>query len=330
MKPRNVSGRHLLLLCSLTLAGCAGNGKNATHDLPAQTVETALTRLPTGAQLDPAGRSIAVGNMPLGALATADHRLVVVSLSGWREQGIQVIDRASGRVVQRVPERGAFLGLAWSADARTLYVSGGSAEVVYTYAWNAAGAPYATLADSIVLAEILRRVTGKPFDELVRESFGQKLGMKQFGMFRFGVPARSYVQPNGEFSDVDGLINFGVYGASGGAFGTIGDLWLFDHALLSSRLLPARQRELMWESSRQNGFYGFHQWIFPAKLAGCGKEMRVVERQGLVGGIELRNYLLPETGQALILFSRHRPSDFGDPWEGKGLAFDLLSPVVCR
>jgi CubicO group peptidase (beta-lactamase class C family) len=184
--------------------------------------------------------------------------------------------------------------------------------------------------DSIVLAEILRRVTGKPFDQLVRERFAQKLGMKQFGMFGFGIPAHSHVQPNGEFSDVDALINFGVHGASGSAFGTIGDLWLFDHALLSGRLVPARERELMWQSSRQNGFYGFHQWIFPAKLAGCGKELRVVERQGLVGGIELRNYLLPETGQALILFSRHRPSDFGDPWEGKGFAFDLLSAVACR
>ncbi len=184
--------------------------------------------------------------------------------------------------------------------------------------------------DSIVLAEVLRRVTGKPFDDLVGERFGQKLGMKQFGMFGFGTLTRSHVQPNGKFSDVDGLLNLGVYGASGGAFGTIGDLWLFDHALLSDRLVPAKERELMWTSSRQNGFYGFHQWIFPAKLAGCGKELRVVERQGLVGGIELRNYLLPETGQALILFSRHRPSDFGDPWEGKGLAFDLLSTMACR
>src|SRR5512134_6285 len=139
MKPRSVSGRRLLLACCLVVAGCAGNRQDAAPDLPGQSVESALTRLPTGAQLDPAGRSIAVGNMPLAALATNDHRLLVVSLSGWREQGIQVIDRAAGRVVQRIPQRGAFLGLAWSADARTLYVSGGSAEVVYTYAWNAAG-----------------------------------------------------------------------------------------------------------------------------------------------------------------------------------------------
>jgi YVTN family beta-propeller protein len=98
--------------------------------------------------LDPAGRSIAVGNMPLGMIASNDSRYLVVSLSGWREQGIQVIDRARGRVTQRVPQRGAFLGLAWSHDGSMLYVSGGSADVIYVYAWQNGRA---ALADSVAL-----------------------------------------------------------------------------------------------------------------------------------------------------------------------------------
>jgi D-alanyl-D-alanine carboxypeptidase len=184
--------------------------------------------------------------------------------------------------------------------------------------------------DAIVLGEVLARVTGRPFDALVSDRFSGPLGMKRFGMFRFGRPPHEYVHPTGEFSDKDALINFGVSGASAGAYVTIDDLWRFDHALLSGKLLSAAAREQMWQSRRENGFYGFLQWIFPAKLSGCAREMRIVERQGLVGGIELRNYLLPATGQAVILFSRHRPSNFGDPWEGKGFAFDVLSAVVCK
>lgn len=183
--------------------------------------------------------------------------------------------------------------------------------------------------DTIVLAEILRRITGHPFDRLARDRVARPLGMARFGLFRFGKPPARHVAPNGEFSKEDALLNLGAYGASGGAYGTITDLWRFDRALLSGKLLADKERELMWESNRSNGFYGFHQWIFPATLKGCGKEMRIVERQGLIGGIELRNYLIPQTGQAVILFSRHRPSDFGDPWEGKGLAFDILSQMVC-
>jgi D-alanyl-D-alanine carboxypeptidase len=184
--------------------------------------------------------------------------------------------------------------------------------------------------DSIVLGEILARVTGRSFDTLLSERFGRRLGMKSLGMFEFGTTAATHVKPTGEFKDVDGLLNLGVYGASGGAYGTIGDLWRFDRALLRGRLVPAAERSKMWESSIDNGFYGLFQWIYPAPLKGCAKPVRIVERQGLVGGIELRNYLLPESGRALILFSRHRPTELGDPWEGKGFAFDLLSRVACQ
>ena len=183
--------------------------------------------------------------------------------------------------------------------------------------------------DTIVLGEVLARVTGRPFETLLRDRIARPLGMKRFGMFALGKP-HPHVAPIGEFANLDPLLNLGVNGASAGAFGTIEDLWRFDRALLAGKLLPAAQRDLMWQSSRDNGFYGFQQWIFPARLAGCAGEMQVVERQGLVGGIEHRNYLLPATGQAVILFGRHRPSDYGDPWEGKGFAYDVLSAVACR
>lgn len=183
--------------------------------------------------------------------------------------------------------------------------------------------------DTIVLAEVLARVTGKPFEQLVRERLARPLGMRSLGIYRLHAPRPKHVVPNGEFSDLDGLLDLGVFGASGGAYGTISDLWRFDRALLSGRLLPEAARETMWQSSKSNGFYGFHQWIYPAPLKGCAAPVRIVERQGLVGGMELRNYILPESGRGLILFSRHRPTDLGDPYEGSGFAFDMLSIVAC-
>ena len=184
--------------------------------------------------------------------------------------------------------------------------------------------------DTIVLAEVLARVTGEDFETLVRTRFAEPLDMKSFGLFHFGEPPHPHVAPNGEFSKEDALLDLGVYGASGGAYGTIADLWRFDRALLAGGLLPKEAREQMWQSSPDNGFLSFFQWIYPAPLKGCAEPVRIVERQGLIGGIELRNYILPESGRGLILFSRHRPTGLGDPWEGKGFAFDLLSLVACR
>jgi D-alanyl-D-alanine carboxypeptidase len=184
--------------------------------------------------------------------------------------------------------------------------------------------------DTIVLAEVLARITGKPFDKLVAERIATPLGLTSVGMFEFGKARVGHVAPTGEFADLDPLIDLGVNGASAGAYGTIGDLWKFDRALLDGKLLPAAQREAMWTASPKNGFLNAFQWTYPAPLKGCAKPVKVVERQGLVGGIELRNWILPETGRALILFSRKRPTNLGDPWEGKGFAFDLLSAVACR
>ncbi len=183
--------------------------------------------------------------------------------------------------------------------------------------------------DTIVLAEVLRRITGKSFETLTRERIAVPAGMKDFGFYQRGLPIAGHVRPTGEGADVDPLIDMGVYGASGGAYGTIIDLWRFDWMLMKGDLLPPKARETMWQSSAETGYAGFQQWIYPVRLTGCEGETRVVERQGLIGGIEHRNFLFPEHGRAIIFFSRHRPADYGNLWEGKGFAHDVLSKVIC-
>jgi YVTN family beta-propeller protein len=89
--------------------------------------------------------------MPLSGVLSPDGKHLVLALSGWRQQGIDVVSRATGAVTQHVEQPGAFIGLAWSTDGRTLYVSGGSADAVYQYAWTPNAAKPATLTDSLVL-----------------------------------------------------------------------------------------------------------------------------------------------------------------------------------
>ena len=107
------------------------------------------TCLPTGVCLDPAGRSFAASNMPLAMVPSPEGDRLVLSLNGWRQQGLQVIDRHVGTVIQTISQPGAFLGLAFSNDGATLYASGGNEDVIYRYAWRD---KQATLIDSIVLA----------------------------------------------------------------------------------------------------------------------------------------------------------------------------------
>ena len=99
--------------------------------------------------LDPAGSSIDLGPLPLAMTLSPDRSRLIFLLNGWREQGIQIVDRRSGAIVQKVSLPAVFLGMAFSPDGKSLYVSGGNQDVIYRFDWRDGTA---TLADSISLA----------------------------------------------------------------------------------------------------------------------------------------------------------------------------------
>src|SRR5215831_15429840 len=143
VKARALALRLCLLVISfaaLMQAQATAGGASPTHYSP----------LATGVRLDPAGDFIDLGSMPMGmALAPEGDKLAVV-LSGWREQGLQVIDLKSKRVTQTLKQDASFFGLAFSASGKELYVSGGNEDAIFCYAWQNGAA---TFQRKIVLGE---------------------------------------------------------------------------------------------------------------------------------------------------------------------------------
>ena len=105
--------------------------------------------LPTGVRLDPEGSLHDVGQFPLNLIPAPGGQRVILLLSGWRDQGIQVVDRATGAVVQTLLQPAGFIGLGFTPDGRTLYASGGNQDLVYVYDWSG---DRARLRDSLALA----------------------------------------------------------------------------------------------------------------------------------------------------------------------------------
>ncbi|HEX7251553.1 MAG TPA: bifunctional YncE family protein/alkaline phosphatase family protein [Thermoanaerobaculia bacterium] len=124
----------------------------------------AETQLPpplaTGVRLDPVGAVVDLGSMPMGMALAPDRKRLVAVLSGWREQGIQVIDLESLRVTQTITQEAAFYGAAFSPDGRSLYVSGGNEDAVFVYGWTDGGA---TLERKIVLGAQKENKTGSRY-----------------------------------------------------------------------------------------------------------------------------------------------------------------------
>lgn len=83
-------------------------------------------KLPNGWQITPVGVAIPTSDLITNLLPTPDGRFMVGLTSGYNPHELHVIDNATGERVQRVPVPISFMGLAWSPDGGSLYVSGGN------------------------------------------------------------------------------------------------------------------------------------------------------------------------------------------------------------
>ena len=128
-------GLSLALLCTL---------------VSAQNMQPFTSPLPTGVRLDPAGDVIDLGSLPINLVLAPEGDKAVVVLSGWREQGVQVVDVKTRKVTQTVLQDGAFYGAAFSPDGHRLYVSGGNADFLFVYSWKNGAA---TLENKFELAK---------------------------------------------------------------------------------------------------------------------------------------------------------------------------------
>jgi YVTN family beta-propeller protein len=129
MRPLSLAAVLFALPCALTLAGCKAETRRADGDPAADEM-----RLPTGKSLDPAVRSRPLtGALPLGVIVAPDSNHIAVLTSGYSHQGVDIVDRRTGRIAQHLEQPAAFVGIAAAPDGQTLYASGGNQDVIYRY-----------------------------------------------------------------------------------------------------------------------------------------------------------------------------------------------------
>ena len=106
--------------------------------------------LPNGWQLSPVGRSVALGDLPLNMAVSPSKKLLAVTNNGQSKQSLQLIDIRSEKVLSTVDIPKSWLGIAFSADEKYLYASGGNDNRILKY--STAGKQL-NLVDSIALGK---------------------------------------------------------------------------------------------------------------------------------------------------------------------------------
>lgn len=183
--------------------------------------------------------------------------------------------------------------------------------------------------DFLVLGRVLERVTGVAYPQLVRDRIARPLGLDDVGVFRWDAPEPVGVIGYDAVGIREPAINLGIYGAAGGAYGSPAALWRIDRALLRGELLDRVATAAMWTGEPRLGYAALGAWSFPAPIKGCPDPVRLVERRGEIGGIEIRNFILPDQASALILFTNRQGFAFGEVWQQAGLSHDLLAAIAC-
>ncbi|QQE78214.1 bifunctional YncE family protein/alkaline phosphatase family protein [Alicyclobacillus sp. SO9] len=90
-------------------------------------------------KLTPAGKQLTLGDFPMGAAVSPNHKYMVVSNDGDGTQSLQVVDIATRKVVQTIPyysPKALYLGVAFSPDGKKLYASSGGNNEIRVYSFR--------------------------------------------------------------------------------------------------------------------------------------------------------------------------------------------------
>jgi YVTN family beta-propeller protein len=87
--------------------------------------------LPNGWSLSPAGRSFALGDLPLNIAVSTSKKYMAVTNNGQSVQSIQLIDPGSEKVLHSLVVPKSWYGLKFSADEKYLYAAGGHDNWIY-------------------------------------------------------------------------------------------------------------------------------------------------------------------------------------------------------
>lgn len=184
--------------------------------------------------------------------------------------------------------------------------------------------------DFIMMTAIIEATSDKSYDALIAERIAQPLGLNSVGVFPRTERTVSGFSDGQPESSAFRLENFGGAGA---LYGTTHDLLAFDRALMTGKLLPGAQRAVMWDGKPQYGSAALGQWSFSSPLKDCGNTpVRIVERRGFIGGVVLRNIILPDLDMVIIMTSNRAEAEaaFGEIWQQAGISHDVMRAALCQ
>ena len=172
-----------------------------------------------------------------------------------------------------------------------------------------------------LLGAIIEKVTGKTYAEAVQERIFDPLGMKASG-YDLAAPlipkrASGYQLAAGKYINAP-YLDMTIPYAAGSLYSTVEDLYLWDRALYTEKLLKDDLKKQMFTPGLQE--YGFGWSIRKTKLDDGKTELDVVQHSGGIHGFNTLLVRVPKRKELVVLLDNTSRGDMLN-----GLAASILS-----
>jgi CubicO group peptidase (beta-lactamase class C family) len=153
-----------------------------------------------------------------------------------------------------------------------------------------------------LLGAIIEQVTGKPYEQVLKENILDPAGMKNTGYDHHDtiIPKRA----SGYRKTPDGYTNapyldMSIPYAAGSLYSTVEDLYLWDQALYTDKLLSAQSKELMYKPFLEGYAYGWA--VRNASFKQNDQPIQVISHDGGINGFTTTIVRYPKEKNLIVM-----------------------------
>jgi CubicO group peptidase (beta-lactamase class C family) len=185
-----------------------------------------------------------------------------------------------------------------------------------------------------LLGAIIEKVTGEKYEEVLQERIFKPLGMRNSG-YDHSEPLMEHRAAGYEHGK-DGFVNaeyldMSIPYAAGSLYSTVEDLYLWDQALYTEKLLSSELKAKMWTPALANYAYGWGVAKIPEGKAGAGQTL--IQHGGGINGFNTHEARYVDEKHLIVLLNNTGATKLEQMTEGiaailYGKPYELPKPSL--
>lgn len=164
-----------------------------------------------------------------------------------------------------------------------------------------------------LLGAVVEKVTGKPYEQVLKENILDPLGMKNSGYDHYNTilsrRATGYSRTPRGYENAP-YLDMTIPYAAGSLFSTVEDLYLWDQGLYGDKILSAKSKELMFKPNLSNYGYGFV--MTKIKLGPNKLEVPVIQHNGGINGFSTTIVRMVNEQRLIVLLDNTERGEYLD------------------